>query len=53
MIFTFEILKHTSVNGELFAISIYNKIALQQLQGGLCNGIDSFSCQIRFFESAF
>jgi len=45
--------KYASVNLELFAISIYKRIALQQLQGGLCNKFDSFSCEIKFFESAF
>jgi len=27
--------------------------ALQQLQGGLCNEFDSFSYEIKFFESSF
>jgi len=46
--------KYASVNLDLFAISIYiKKIVLQQLQGGLCNELDSFSCEIKLFESAF
>jgi len=28
------------------------RIALQQLQGGLCNEVDSFSCETKFFENA-
>jgi len=32
---------------------LIKKIALQQLQGGLCNEFDRFSCEIKFFESAF
>jgi len=34
MIFTIEKLKHASAHLELFAISTYQKIAFQQLQGG-------------------
>jgi len=31
---------------------LIKKVALQQLQGGLCNEFDNFSCEIKFFESA-
>jgi len=38
---------------ELFAISIYKEVALQQLQGGLCSEFDSFSCEIKFLKVHF
>jgi len=45
--------KHTSVDLELFAISIYKKKFFQQLQGGLYNEFDSSSIELKVNGSTF
>jgi len=53
MIFTIENLNmHLLIRSYLQSLFI-KTIALQQLQGGLCNEFDRFSSKIKFFESAF
>jgi len=53
MIFTIENLNIQVLIWSYLQSLILKRIALQQLQGGLCNEFDSFSCAIKFFESAF
>jgi len=53
MIFTIENLNMQVLIWRHLQSQLIKKIELQQLQGGLCNELDSFSCEIKFFESAF
>jgi len=53
MIFTIENLNMQVLIWSYLQSLFIKRIALQQLQGGLCNEFDSFSCEIKFFESAF
>jgi len=55
MIFTVENLNmQVLICSYLWSLFIFIKtIALKQLQGGLCNEFDSFSCETKFFGSAF
>jgi len=53
MIFTIENLNMKVLIWIYLQSLCIKRIALQQLQGGLCNEFDSFSFEIKFFESAF
>jgi len=53
MIFTIQNLSMQVLIWNCLRYLFIIKIALQQLQGGLCNEFDCFSCKIKFFESAF
>jgi len=53
MIFTIENLNMQVLIWSYLQSLFIKRIALQQLQGGLCNEFDSFSCEIKILESAF
>jgi len=53
MIFIVEYLNTQVLIWSYLRSLFIKRIALQQLQGGLCNESDSFSYEIKFFESAF
>jgi len=53
MIFTFENLSMQVLVWSYLSFLLIKRNAFQQLQDGLCDEFDSFSCEIHFFESAF
>jgi len=53
MIFTVENLNMQVLIRSYLQSLFIKRIALQQFQGRLCNEFDSFSYEIKFFESAF
>jgi len=53
MIFTIENLIMQVLIWSYLQFLLLKKIALQQLEGGLCNEFESFSFKTNFFESAF
>jgi len=53
MIFTSKNLNFQVFIWSYLRFPLIKKITFQQLQCRLCNDFDSFSCEIKFFESAF